>query len=98
MFTAASTTFTAMTTTGTDKTWIAIGIRTVLSGRTYSSRREAIQREIIEPIAAGDIDNVDDEYDVEALADDVLTDYNLGFQCRVTDEDFWMLVEAHRRG
>lgn len=59
---------------------------------TYSTRDEAVQREIVEPILAGDVDSIE-EYDVEAIAAAVLGDHSQGFACLVTPEKFWQVVE-----
>lgn len=58
--------------------------------RTYSTRSEAITREIIEAIEAGDATR--DQYDIDAIADAVLGDYEDGFACKVTPEEFWEIV------
>ena len=51
--------------------------------RTYSTRDEAIYREIIEAIEAGDATR--EEYDIEAIADAVLGDYEDGFALKVEE-------------
>lgn len=61
---------------------------------TYSTRDEAIQSEIIDAIMAGDVDSIE-EYDVEAIADEVLGDYSTGYACQVTVEEFWDSVQRH---
>ena len=61
--------------------------------RTYTTRSEAIYREIIEAIEAGDATR--EEYDIEAIADAVLGDYEDGFACKVTPEEFWEIVEEN---
>lgn len=66
-----------------------------LSGRQYSTRNEAIQREIVEPIEAGEARA--DEFDIEAIADAVLGDYSDGYACTVTDDEFWVIAAAHER-
>lgn len=57
---------------------------------TYSTRTEAVQREIIEPLGnhAGD-------HDVEGIAEEVLGGYAEGFACTVDPETFWSIVERH---
>jgi hypothetical protein len=62
----------------------------------YSTKAEAIQREIVEPILAGDVDSID-EYDVTAIAAEVLGDHATGWACRVSVEEFWAVVERHAR-
>jgi len=52
----------------------------------YTDRTEAIEREIIVPIEAGDVD---------AIADEVLGDYEQGYACMVDPERFWEIVAAH---
>ena len=61
--------------------------------RTYSTRDEAIYREIIEAIEAGDATR--EEYNIDAIADAVLGDYEDGFACKVTPEEFWEIVEEN---
>lgn len=61
--------------------------------RTYTTRSEAIYREIIEAIEAGDATR--EEYNIEAIADAVLGDYEDGFACKVTPEEFWEIVEEN---
>lgn len=57
---------------------------------TYSTRTEAIAREIVDPINAGAADAID--YDVEAIADAVLGDYESGYAPVVSPEEFWVVV------
>lgn len=77
---------------------------------TYTTRDEAIYREIVEPIESGDVDDAYAEYDIETLADDLLywhTEHDengnellnyCGFRRREIDEDdFWDLVLDHAR-
>lgn len=60
---------------------------------TYSTRDEAIEREIIAPIeASGVVADARAEYDVDAIADAVLGDYDDGYACIVDDDDFWAVV------
>lgn len=61
--------------------------------RTYTTRSEAIYREIIEAIEAGDATR--DEYDIDAIADRVLGDYEEGFALKVEESEFWDIVAAH---
>lgn len=61
--------------------------------RTYSTRDEAIYREIIEAIEAGDATR--DQYDIEAIADAVLGDYEDGFALKVEESEFWDIVATH---
>nr|DAU28039.1 MAG TPA: hypothetical protein [Caudoviricetes sp.] len=57
---------------------------------TYTTRTEAIEREIIEVISAGDA-NAND-YNVEAIADLVIGDYEDGYALKVDESDFWSIV------
>lgn len=57
---------------------------------TYTTRGEAIEREIIEVIEAGDASR--DGYDIDAIADAVIGDYEDGFTIRVNEADFWGIV------
>ena len=57
---------------------------------------DAIQAEIIDVIEASGVATAD-EYDIDAIADQVLTSEGTGFEYRiVVDEtvDFWAVVEA----
>lgn len=53
---------------------------------TYTTRTEAIQREIIEPLGEHA-----DAHDIDAIADAVLGDYEAGYALR-DDVDFWEIV------
>ena len=57
---------------------------------TYTNRNEAINREIIEAIEAGDATR--EEYDIDAIADAVLGDYEDGFSVKVDETEFWNIV------
>ncbi len=57
---------------------------------TYTTRDEAIEREIIEVIEAGDANR--DEYDIDAIADAVIGDYEDGFALLVDEGTFWGIV------
>lgn len=60
---------------------------------SYTTKQDAIQAEIIDVIGVG----AADEYDIDAIADQVLTSEGTGFEYRiVVDEtvDFWAVVEA----
>lgn len=65
--------------------------------RLYTTRDEAVQREILEVIEVGEAKR--DQYDVEAIADDVLTTQGEGADYRYlvgVDEDaFWASVSRH---
>ena len=58
--------------------------------RTYSTLSEAVTREIIEAIEAGDATR--EEYDIDAIADAVLGDYEDGFALKVDTDEFWEIV------
>lgn len=57
----------------------------------YTIRREAIQREIVGPLANSPYDT-DDEHTLELIADDVLGDHEQGYACVVDEEAFWASV------
>lgn len=57
---------------------------------TYTTRTEAIEREIIEVINAGDA-NAND-YNVEAIAVLVIGDYEDGYALKVDESEFWSIV------
>ncbi|MGO5255110.1 hypothetical protein ACWJWM_19975 [Clostridioides difficile] len=66
---------------------------------SYTTRDEAILRQIIEPIESGDASR--DEYDIDAIAAEVLDTIGEGTEYRWTqtadDAEFWAAVERHRR-
>lgn len=57
---------------------------------TYTTREEAIEREIIAAIEAGDADSED--YDIDAIADAVIGDYEDGYALKVDEATFWSNV------
>ncbi|MFE8935515.1 hypothetical protein [Micrococcus luteus] len=70
----------------------------------YATRDEAIEREVIAPIEAGDVEDARAEFDVEAIADTVLQGHGGGYALRsaFTDEatgpeEFWAVVLKHSR-
>ncbi|MGO4984976.1 hypothetical protein, partial [Collinsella sp. Sow4_E3] len=62
---------------------------------TYSTKNEAIAAEVIAVINSGMADA--DDYDVDAIADEVLGDYGDGYALQVEDADFWAIVAKHAR-
>ena len=63
---------------------------------SYTTKQDAIQAEIIDVIEASGVATAD-EYDIDAIADQVLTSEGTGTKYRiVVDEtvDFWAVVEA----
>lgn len=65
--------------------------------RTYSTRSEAITREIVEPIEAGDVQDAYTAYDIEAIADKVLCGYEDGYMLKVEEPEFWRIVEENTK-
>ena len=63
----------------------------------YSNRNEAINREIVEPIQNGDVTDAYEAYDVDAIAEKVIGDYEDGFSCTVDESEFWQIVEAYAK-
>lgn len=63
----------------------------------YSTRNEAITREIVEPIQNGDVADAYDAYDIDAIAEKVIGGYEDGFSCTVDESEFWEIVEAHAK-
>lgn len=60
---------------------------------TYTTYDEAIQREIIEPLG-----EYASEFDIDAIAEEVLTTTGEGIDYRFIpreDVDFWEIVEKH---
>ncbi len=63
---------------------------------SYTTKRDAIQAEIIDVIEASGVATAD-EYDIDAIADQVLTSEGTSIEYRiVVDEtvDFWAAVQA----
>lgn len=58
--------------------------------RTYTTRNEAIETEIIAALAGQETD-----YDIDAIADEVLGDYENGYTIQVTEDAFWEIVAKH---
>jgi hypothetical protein len=63
---------------------------------TYSTRDEAIEREIVVPIEATGV-ATRDEYDIDAIADEVLGGAGDGYALTVDTDGFWAAVEKHAR-
>lgn len=63
--------------------------------RTYTTRSEAIYREIVEPIEAGDVQDAYAAYNIDAIADNVLCGYEDGYMLKVEEPDFWRIVEEN---
>ena len=63
----------------------------------YSNRNEAITREIVEPIQNGDVTDAYEAYDIDAIAEKVIGDYEDGFTCKVAESEFWAIVEEHAK-
>ena len=61
----------------------------------YTSRDEAITREIIEPIEAGQA--TADEFDIDAIADQALGSHEDGYACQVEHDEFWQIVADNAR-
>ena len=64
----------------------------------YSTRTEAIEREIVQPIeASGVVADARAEFDIDAIADKVLGDYSQGYALLVDQGTFWATVEANAK-
>lgn len=64
--------------------------------RKYTTRTEAVQAEIIDPIEAGGaVEDAYAEYDIDAIEDQVLADHLSGYALKVSVEEFWKIVEDH---
>lgn len=64
----------------------------------YSTRNEAIEREIIAAIEAGDATR--SEFDIDAIADEVIDQVitetgQVTYQVTADTDDFWAAVERH---
>lgn len=67
-----------------------------MSTKVYTTRTEAITREIIEAIeATGVVEDAHAGYDIDAIADEVLGDYEDGYAPTVTHDEFWDAVAKH---
>jgi hypothetical protein len=63
---------------------------------TYTTRTDAIAREIIEPLTAtGEATSAD--YDIDAIAAAVIGDYDDGYAVTVDEGEFWDIVQHHAR-
>lgn len=62
----------------------------------YTTRTEAIQAEIIDPIQSSEaVTDAAAEYDIEAIADEVIGSYQQGFAAQVGPDKFWTIVANH---
>ena len=67
-----------------------------MSTTTYTTRDDAIAAEIIRPIeASGEVTDARAEFNIDAIADEVLGDYDEGYTCIVGEDAFWAIVAAH---
>lgn len=67
--------------------------------KLFTTRDEAIQREIVDPIeASGEVADARATYDIEAIADEVLDDHEAGYQCTVDADEFWRIVAKSSGG
>lgn len=67
-----------------------------MTNTIYPTRGAAIEREIVAPIKAGDVNQPRLEFDIDAIADEVLGgDHERGFACMVDEDRFWEIVAAH---
>lgn len=67
-----------------------------MTNHTYTTRDDAIYWEIIRPIkASGEVTDARAEFDIDAIADEVLGDYNEGFAYMVDESRFWEITMAH---
>ena len=64
-----------------------------MTTRTYTTRTEAINREIIEPLQASGYPVTD--WDTDTIADKVLSGHEDGYALKVTDAEFWEIVAQH---
>lgn len=66
-----------------------------MTEHTYTTRDDAIYWQIIRPIeATGEASR--DDFDIDAIAAEVLGDYSTGYACTVDEEVFWAAVAAHQ--
>lgn len=74
---------------------------------TFSTRDEAIYRQVIEPLQSDPDVTIDWErdasdqvramYDVDAIADAVIGDHSQGYTVTVDDETFWGVVRDNAK-
>lgn len=57
---------------------------------TYTNRNDAIQYEIADALHGWMT-----EFDIDAIADEVLGDYGDGYALQVTEDEFWNIVAKH---
>lgn len=62
---------------------------------TYTTRTEAIEYEIIKAIDA-DYANAN-EYNIYAIADQVIGEYEDGYARKVNEDEFWEIVEDNAK-
>lgn len=65
--------------------------------RTYSTLAEATQREVVEPIENGDIEDAYAEFDIDSIAAEVLGGINEGYALKVDTDTFWGIVEKYAK-
>lgn len=64
-----------------------------MNTQTVTTRTDAIQHLIIEPIEHGDASAAD--FDIDAIADEVLGTHEQGYAQQVSDEEFWQVVQRY---
>lgn len=65
--------------------------------KTYTTRQDAINYEIVEVLLNGDVADAYESYDIDAIAEKVIGDYEDGFSCTVDESEFWAIVEEHSK-
>jgi len=65
---------------------------------TYTTRCEAIQHEIIDPIEKAENINACEVFNINAIAYQVLGDHSQGYARRVDTDTFWAIVDSCKRG
>lgn len=66
--------------------------------RRHSTRAEAIAAIVAAIQAGGVVADARAEYDVDAIADRVLGDYDSGYAVIVDDEEFWQVIADNEQG
>lgn len=63
---------------------------------TYTTRNEAVEREIVAAIEANG--DTADGFDIDAIAEKVLGGHDEGYAPIVDTDEFWRVVAANERG
>lgn len=65
-----------------------------MNEQTFSTRSDAIEQLILPALEVPGVSTADD-YDVDAIADEVLGEHAQGYAQQVDTDTFWTIVERH---